>query len=139
MNNIANKRNCLLGLGWHAIDTVRGDRVTAQAAGDGFFEPPLQVVAIGKAAAAMAAGVQQVLDEQIKRTLVITKRGHVAPWSKDLQRAEVMQTGHPIPTTESLAAGVRLLEWMDEAGADARFLFLISGGEIGRASCRERV
>jgi len=128
LKNKEYERNRLLGLGWHAIDAVRGERLTAQAAGDGFFEPLLQVVAIGKAAAAMAAGVQQVLDKQIKRTLVITKRGHVAPWSKDLQRAEVIQAGHPIPTTESLAAGVRLLEWMDEAGVDARFLFLISGG-----------
>ena len=121
-------KSLVLELAQHAIDTVRGDRLTAQAAGDEHFESPLHVVAIGKAAAAMAAGVQGVLDKQIKRTLVITKRGYVAPWSKDLQRAEVIQAGHPIPTRESLAAGVRLLEWMNEAGADARFLFLISGG-----------
>jgi hydroxypyruvate reductase len=118
----------MLGLAQHALDAVRGDRLTARAAGDGLFEPPLHVVAVGKAAAAMAAGVQQVLDKQITRTLVITKKGHVAPWSKDLQRAEVIEAGHPIPTQESLAAGVRLLEWMNEAQTDARFLFLISGG-----------
>lgn len=121
-------RNVLLGLAQHAIDVVRGDRLTAQAAGESCFQPPLHVAAIGKAAAAMAAGVQPVLDRQIKRTLVITKRGHVAPWSRQLQRAEVIQAGHPIPTPESLVAGVRLLEWMNEAGTDARFLFLISGG-----------
>ena len=123
-----NSKSRLLELAQHAIDTVRGDRLTAQAAADDYFEFPLHVVAIGKAAAAMAAGVQRVLDKQIKHTLVITKRGHVAPWSKDLQQAEVIQAGHPLPTRESLAAGVRLLEWMNEAGADARFLFLISGG-----------
>jgi len=123
-----NEKSCLLGLAQHAIDTVRGDCLTAQAAADDYFELPLHVVAIGKAAAAMAAGVQRVLDKQIKHTLVITKRGHVAPWSKDLPQAEVIQAGHPLPTRESLAAGVRLLEWMNEAGADARFLFLISGG-----------
>ena len=121
-------KSLVLELAQHAIDTVRGDHLTAQAAGDEHFESPLHVVAIGKAAAAMAAGVQGVLDKQIKRTLVITKRGYVAPWSKDLQRAEVIQAGHPIPTRESLAAGMRLLEWMNGAGADARFLFLISGG-----------
>jgi hydroxypyruvate reductase len=126
MNNIS--KSLVLELAQHAIDAVGGERLTAQAAGDGHFEPPLHVVAIGKAAAAMAAGVQRVLNKQIKRTLVITKRGHVAPWSRDLQRAEVIQAGHPIPTRESLAAGVRLLEWMNEAGTDARFLFLISGG-----------
>jgi hydroxypyruvate reductase len=118
----------LLGLAQHAIEAVCGDRLTEQAAGDGHFQPPLHVVAIGKAAAAMAAGVQRVLDKHIKRTLVITKTGHVAPWSMDLQRAEVIPAGHPIPTPESLAAGGRLLEWMSEAGTDARFLFLISGG-----------
>jgi len=121
-------RDLLLGLARCAIDTVAGERLTAQAAGDDYFEPPLHVVAIGKAAAAMAAGAQRVLHKQIKSALVITKTGHAAPWSKGLQQAEVIQAGHPLPTQESLEAGARLLEWMDEAGADARFLFLISGG-----------
>ena len=107
MNNIS--KSLVLELAQHAIDAVGGERLTAQAAGGAHFEPPLHVVAIGKAAAAMAAGVQRVLDKQIRRTLVITKRGHVAPWSKDLQRAEVIQAGHPLPTRESLAAGARLL------------------------------
>ncbi|MEA2079835.1 MAG: DUF4147 domain-containing protein [Pseudomonadota bacterium] len=125
---INNEKYLVLELAQHAIDAVRGDRLTAQAAGVGFPEPPLHVAAIGKAAAAMAAGVQQVLDKQIKHTLVITKSGHVSPWSKALRRAEVIQAGHPLPTPESLAAGQRLLVWMKDAGADARFLFLISGG-----------
>ena len=128
MINMNNARFSVLELARHAIDAVSGDRLAAQAAGAGSFQPPLDVVAIGKAAAAMAAGVRQVLDEQIRRTLVITKRGHVAPWAKDLQQAEVMQAGHPLPTPESLIAGQRLLEWINEAAADAGFLFLISGG-----------
>jgi len=127
--NMKNKsRFLVLELAQHAIDAVRGDRLAAQAAGDSDFQPPLHVAAIGKAAAAMAAGVQQVLDKQINCTLVITKTGHVAPWSKDLRQAEVIQAGHPLPTRESLAAGQRLLDWMNEAAADAGFLFLISGG-----------
>jgi hydroxypyruvate reductase len=85
-------------------------------------------MAVGKAAAAMAAGVQRTLDGQIHRSLVVTKRGHADPWSEHLRRAEVLEAGHPIPTQASLAAGVRLLEWMHEAGPDAHFLFLISGG-----------
>ena len=121
-------RLLLLELAQHAIDTVRGDRLTAQAAGDDPFEPPLHVVAIGKAAAAMAAGVQRVLHKQVRRTLIITKRGHIGPWSKTLRQAEIIQAGHPIPTRESLAAGERLLQWMEDAQRDARFLFLISGG-----------
>ncbi|MEN8802546.1 MAG: DUF4147 domain-containing protein [Thiogranum sp.] len=128
MKKIDKYRYILLELAKCAIDAVGGERLTSQAAGDECFESPLHVVAIGKAAAAMAAGVQRVLDRQIRYTLVITKRGHAAPWSKDLQRVEVIESGHPLPTQESLAAGLRLLEWMDEAGADARFLFLISGG-----------
>jgi len=122
------KRYLVLELAQHGIDVVRGDRLTAQAAGDAHFEPPLHVVAIGKAAAAMAAGVQRVLHKQIRRTLIITKRGHIGPWSKALRQAEIIQAGHPIPTRESLAAGERLLQWMEDARRDARFLFLISGG-----------
>ncbi len=121
-------RLLLLELARHAIDAVRGDRVTALTAGAGFCLPPLHVAAIGKAAAAMAAGVHRALTTQIRRTLVITKPGHFSPWSKDLQGAEVIQAGHPLPTQESLAAGERLLAWLQEAGTDARFLFLISGG-----------
>lgn len=123
-----NKRVLLLDLARHAIDAVRGDRLTADAARSAQFGSPLCVMAVGKAAAAMAAGVQQTLDGQIHRSLVVTKKGHADPWSENLRQAEVLEAGHPIPTRESVAAGVRLLEWMHEAGEDAHFLFLISGG-----------
>jgi hydroxypyruvate reductase len=118
----------LLDLARHAIDAVRGDRLTAEAARGAQFGSPLYVMAVGKAAAAMAAGVQRTLDGQIHRSLVVTKSGHADPWSEHLRRAEVLEAGHPIPTPESVVAGVRLLEWMHEAGPDAHFLFLISGG-----------
>jgi glycerate 2-kinase len=118
----------LLDLARHAIDVVRGDRLTAEAAHAAQFGSPLNVMAVGKAAAAMAAGAQRALDGQIHRILVVTKKGHVDPWSEYLRQAEILEAGHPIPTPESVAAGARLLEWMHEAGPDAHFLFLISGG-----------
>ncbi len=118
----------ILDLANYAIDAVRGDHLTAEAAGRARFGSPLHVMAVGKAAAAMAAGVQRTLDGGIDAILVVTKKGHLAPWLKYLRQAEVLEAGHPIPTHESVAAGGRLLAWLQEADADAHFLFLISGG-----------
>lgn len=121
-------RSLLLELGMTGIDAVRGDRLVAAAARE---LPPgerLQLIAVGKAAAAMAAGARRSLGKRVARTLVITKEGHVAPWSAELKGAEVIEAGHPLPTAASLRAGERLLAFIREAGEEAEFLLLISGG-----------
>jgi hydroxypyruvate reductase len=121
-------KHILLQLAQAGIDNVRGDYLVEQAARDCSFERAVDVAAIGKAAAAMAAGAHRVLGKQIQRTLVITKTGHIAPWSRDLSMAECLEAGHPIPTRESLLAGGRLVEWLDEADREVQLLLLISGG-----------
>lgn len=123
-----NNRLRLLDVAQCAIDSVRGDRLVEQALGATALEGSIDVVAIGKAAAAMQAGACRVLGERIQRALVITKTGHGLPELAHYPGVEVLEAGHPLPTQSSLLAGARLLEWLGEAPADRRLLFLISGG-----------
>jgi glycerate 2-kinase len=121
-------RNTLLEVGRFAIQSVRGDRLVEQALGRTPIDTAVDVVAIGKAAAAMGAGACRALGERLQRALVITKTGHALPELAHYPGVETLEAGHPVPTTASLLAGARLLEWLRAAPADRRMLFLISGG-----------
>ncbi|MGB6489460.1 MAG: DUF4147 domain-containing protein, partial [Steroidobacteraceae bacterium] len=62
------------------------------------------------------------------RVLVVTKSGHLAPELLSLPGIEIHESAHPVPDERSLAAGRRLLQWVDELPAVVSPLFLISGG-----------
>jgi hydroxypyruvate reductase len=76
----------------------------------------------------MALGAYDVLGVSIKRTLVITKDGHVAPQAHALPNVEIHESAHPVPDKRSLAAGQGLLQWLSELPRSVEPLFLISGG-----------
>lgn len=84
------------------------------------------VIAIGKAAPAMALGTRDVYGPGAS-PLIIGPPGacrRVPPeW-----RSACWEGGHPLPTRASLEAGQALLRVLESAVADADFLFLISGG-----------
>lgn len=82
------------------------------------------MVAIGKAAASMAQGALEVLRDQIEIGLVITKHGHADPSLP----FETIEAGHPNPDAESLRAGQRLRELIENSPEEQPFLFLLSGG-----------
>jgi len=126
MNN--KYRTLLLDVARCAIDSVRGDRLVEQVLERSPIPEVVDVVAIGKAAAAMALGACRALGDRLQRALVITKTGHVLPELVHYPAVEVLEAGHPLPTPASLLAGARLLEWLRETPADRRLLFLISGG-----------
>ena len=86
------------------------------------------VAAIGKAASAMVLGAHDALGDALEYILVITKDGHAAVPLYGLPQAEIIESAHPIPDQRSLAAGARLLEWVDSVPRDVELLFLISGG-----------
>jgi hydroxypyruvate reductase len=88
----------------------------------------LRVVAIGKAAGAMARGAARVLARRIEAGLIITKYGHSEPVLCTQPHWQCLEAGHPYPDQNSLEAGKALLEFVDTAGEQSRFLFLISGG-----------
>jgi glycerate 2-kinase len=76
----------------------------------------------------MALGAHDALGTSIERALVITKDGHAAPQLSAIPGVEVHESAHPMPDERSLAAGARLLRWVDELPEFVAPLFLVSGG-----------
>lgn len=91
-----------------------------------YGEPAL--VAIGKAATAMTEGALAALGERIRYGLVITKSGYGAGQFLGRDDIECLESGHPVPDSRSLAAGERLLEFVQGLPAAMPVVFLISGG-----------
>lgn len=87
------------------------------------LDPPVHLIAIGKAATRMALGAHEVLGGAIVSGLVITKHGYaeLLPWP-------VREAGHPWPDDASLAAGRELLDFINGLDRQAQVLLLLSGG-----------
>jgi glycerate 2-kinase len=125
----------VLGLLRSALSAVDGRRCVRDAlraaAAQSSGEPahgPVWLAAVGKAAAAMTLGAYDALGARIERALVITRSGHVAPELEALTGIEILTGAHPVPDARSLAAGQRLLEWVEGLPAGVEPLFLVSGG-----------
>lgn len=78
------------------------------------------IVALGKAAAAMARGAGDS-----PRCLLI--RPHTSP-ALSAPGWEELTGGHPLPDPDSVAAGERLASWLEAIGPDETLLALVSGG-----------
>jgi hydroxypyruvate reductase len=101
----------------HGRDRVRDWLAAHPVAG------PVSLVAVGKAACAMARGAHEALGAAIVAALVVTKHGYGErlPWP-------VIEAGHPLPDERSLAAGQRLLDFAARAPRASTVLVLLSGG-----------
>ena len=108
-----------------ALKAVNGRRCVAQALQHLSLQGPVFVASLGKAAASMAAGAEQVLGAQVEQGLVITRYGYGqnAP-----PRYRLLESAHPLPDQNSLLAGQALLNFCQAVPADATCLILISGG-----------
>ncbi len=121
-------RDNLLAIYHAALAAVEGRHRVASFLRTHPLSGPLHVVAIGKAAAAMARGVLDVLEPEVQRLLVVTRHGYGQAIRGAHPGLVLVEAGHPVPDARSLRAGRLLLEMIDEAPANAGFLFLISGG-----------
>ncbi len=83
----------------------------------------VSMIAIGKAASAMAKGAGEILGQRIQRAMVITKKGfsEKLPW-------QTIESAHPIPDQTSLDAGQQLIKFCRATPFDHHVLFLLSGG-----------
>ena len=88
--------------------------------------PPGLLLAVGKAAPAMALGARDALGADLPPGLVVTRHGYTDPGLAGT-RLETLEAGHPLPDGDSLEAGRRLLEYLDVVPRGA-VLFLLSGG-----------
>ena len=121
------RRKILLDLFRSALESVDG-RLCVRDALRAPGSRPVWAAAVGKAASAMMLGAHDALGDTLTRSLVITKDDHVEPRCYTLPNTEVLESAHPMPDERSLAAGERLLQWVDEIPPDTDVLFLVSGG-----------
>jgi hydroxypyruvate reductase len=110
------------------VDGRAGVRRALASATSPAAAAPVWVAAIGKAAPAMALGAHDALGAALAKTLVITRAGHAPPELGALADLELIESAHPLPDARSLAAGARLLEWVEQLPAGVTPLFLVSGG-----------
>lgn len=121
-------RRALLDAYAAAVAAVEGERVVADWL---VAHPPARrtaVIAIGKAAGAMALGAQRTLADLLGPGLVVTKPGHADPALLDAGRFRLCEGSHPIPDASSLAAGRALLDFVEALPPGMPVLVLISGG-----------
>jgi hydroxypyruvate reductase len=87
------------------------------------LQGPVALVAVGKAACAMARGAHEALGAVIADAFIVTKHGHgeTLPWP-------VIEAGHPLPDAMSLAAGEQLAAWAARVPLSTLVLVLLSGG-----------
>ncbi len=84
------------------------------------------VIGFGKASAAMAQGVEEILGAKITRGWVTVKYGYTAPLATD--KIYLHQAGHPLLDENSLRGTRAILELLDSADENDLVLCLISGG-----------
>ncbi len=91
----------------------------------------LVVLAVGKAAAAMAAAVEEVAGDRVARGLAVTKDGHGVP----LRRIGLRFAAHPVPDTRCEAAAREAVALVEGAAPADLLLVLLSGGASSLLAC----
>ncbi len=125
------RRELLLGLlriGLQRVDGRRCVRAALTEAAGSAAPAHVWLAAIGKAAESMALGAHEALGAAIERTLLITRDAPAAAQFVAGGAVEILLGAHPLPDERSLAAGARLLAWVEGLPPEAQPLFLISGG-----------
>ena len=106
----------LVANAWVAADTQR------------FLKGPFWVLALGKVAPTMLAGLWRMCGHDVDKALVVATPSSPAP-TLDAPQIEWWVGDHPIPGEGSFRAGERVLAWADEArAAQVPVLVLLSGG-----------
>jgi hydroxypyruvate reductase len=121
------ERALLRGLFDEAVAAVSAERCVPGAIADAPINGRTLLLAVGKAAAAMAS----IASAQVKGAtfgLVVTRHGHSGPPHVLPEGFEVIEAGHPVPDAESLEAARRALDLAGELGRGDRLLMLVSGG-----------
>jgi len=111
-----------------ALRAVHGRAAVAAALRRSPIAGRVVLIAVGKAAEAMAEGAHDVLGHRISGGLVVSKAGHLLPDKLSGMGLVALVGGHPVPTEGSLEAGRQVLQIIAAADDAATLLLLISGG-----------
>lgn len=82
------------------------------------------IVAIGKAAPAMAEAVPDAIKDKMTFGIIVTKKGY----ARDVDGFDVREAGHPVPNRASIRATDEVVELVSELTEEDLLLVLISGG-----------
>ena len=99
-----------------------------------FLQKPLPsggkiyIVGAGKAGAAMARAVEDVLGNCIASGLVLIKEGHTDAGKLPLERITLREASHPVPDSRCIDATGEVLKIAEGSGENDLLLCLISGG-----------
>jgi hydroxypyruvate reductase len=122
-------RNILLTCFRAALVAVDGRRAVYQELTRRPLRGQWRLVAIGKAAAAMAQGAVDALGSQLAGGVIVVPAEHVPPGFDPAAHGLAVHYGsHPMPDAASLAAGAAVVDYVSSLPAEARLLFLVSGG-----------
>jgi hydroxypyruvate reductase len=113
----------------HRRLTLLGDRLEARGEGEvrTFHLSSFQRVVVlgaGKAAASIAAALEQLLGERITGGLIVVKDGYALP----LARLRCLEAGHPVPDSRGEAAAAELERLAELCDERTLVLLLMSGG-----------
>ena len=89
------------------------------------------VIGMGKASAAMAKAIEDLLGDRIKGGIVNVKYGHTVP----LRIVRANEAGHPVPDEEGLAGTIKILKLLKQTGEKDLVFCLISGGGSALLPC----
>lgn len=92
------------------------------------IDAPITLVAIGKAAGAMAAGALDAWGDGLGDGIVVTVDGVQVPESVTARGWRVRRAGHPVPDARSEAAGREVMALARGVPAGVVLLVLVSGG-----------
>ena len=84
----------------------------------------IYVIAFGKAASAMAEGVEEVLGERLSGGMVVSN----SQPEKKFNKLGFNLCGHPVPDERSVSAANEVMSILETAGEKDLVIFLISGG-----------
>ena len=122
-------REILLNCFRAALVAVDGRRAVHQELTRRPLHGQWHLVAVGKAAAAMAQGAVDALRSQLAGGVIVVPVDHVPSGFDPAAHGLVVRYGsHPMPDGASLAAGAAVADFVTGLAADAQVLFLVSGG-----------
>jgi hydroxypyruvate reductase len=103
-----------------------GDQLTVQGKSfDLASYAGIYLIGFGKAAAAMARGVEQVLGDVLTAGIINVKYGHLDQVSSKIK---INEAGHPVPDEAGIAGAKAIVEFIKERSEKDLVLCVISGG-----------
>lgn len=109
-----------------AIHKVLPDAAVKQALKDKKFnDGEIYVVAVGKAAWQMAKTAADILGDQMKAGICVTKYDHV---KGEIEKTKCFEAGHPIPDENSFLGTQAILSMVSSLKEQDTVIFLLSGG-----------